>query len=794
MHSRPTWRRAGLYCCLISSLVCVLLVGAVGNSPSQAALPVASVAQSASEAFQPRRGRGFVPAPFELNRTWGAPHLGPQSASSLERFDWRTQGKVTRVQDQSTCGSCYSFASLGSLEAQLLIRNQSRYDFSENNIIECYYEARVQGTNGCDGGNSWQVANYLSTFGTVLESCDPYNPANEPCRTGCPFIKTVTEMWELYGTYPPVESLKNWLRNYGPLYVTINAGENDAWGYEFESYNGSYTLYYPTNDPNLNNHAVLLVGWDDNLQHQGGRGAWIVKNSWGTSWGGTCGYGSERGYFTIAYGSAGIGHYPAVFRDWQDYDPSGSLLYLDEAGPRVDYGFGNATAWGLVRLTPQQSGCAKNVELWTSAPTSDVDVYIYDSFDGRSPSSLLWSKENLHFDYMGYYYIPVDRSLAVTSGDDVFVVVKFTVVGYDKPLLLDELGPVEGNRSYISPNGQNGTWSQPKVQGSPADVGIRLRVAPCGATPTSTLTQQPATSTPTSTRTAQPGTATPTATHTATLTPTRTHTPGPSPTLGNNRAYLPLLLRPGSGPQPTATPTLSETEAPTSTPTVGQTPSGTPTTTRTTQPTPTSTSQPGGWITIKTENFEGSFPNEWTIEGFDYEWAKRNCRASGGSFSGWAVGGGAEGEALACGSNYPNDMQTWMVYGPFSLADATAAEVLFDYWVNSEYMFDMFFVGASIDNDNFNGLAGSGNSNGWRTNGRLDLTDVEELGDLTGKPQVWIAFVFDADWGTNRPEGAYVDNIVLRKSATGSAGSGAMSPSSPLFKPASRRAPWATGR
>jgi len=269
MHSRPAWRRIGLYFCLISSLVCVLLIGAVDNSPSQAAVPVAPAAQSTPQASQPRHGRGFVPAPFELGRIWGEPRLGPQSASSLERFDWREQGKVTRVQNQSTCGSCYAFGSLGSLEAQMLIRNQPRYDFSENNIVECYYEASERGQNGCDGGNSWLVANHLSAFGTVLESCDPYSPANQACLTGCPYIKTVTEMWELYGTYPPVESLKNWLRNYGPLYVTINAGENDAWGYEFENYNGSYTLYYPTNDPNLNNHAVLLVGWDDSLQHQG---------------------------------------------------------------------------------------------------------------------------------------------------------------------------------------------------------------------------------------------------------------------------------------------------------------------------------------------------------------------------------------------------------------------------------------------------------------------------------------------------------------------------------------------
>jgi hypothetical protein len=110
-----------------------------------------------------------------------------------------------------------------------------------------------------------------------------------------------------------------------------------------------------------------------------------------------------------------------------------------------------------------------------------------------------------------------------------------------------------------------------------------------------------------------------------------------------------------------------------------------------------------------------------------------------------------------------------MIYGPFSLADATAAEVRFDYWVYSENDYDLFMVGASINGDNFYGPLGSGNSEGWQ-NGRFDLTNVYNLGNLAGRAQVWIAFYFETDESTNYREGTFVDNIILRKSATGSAG------------------------
>ncbi len=183
-----------------------------------------------------------------------------------------------------------------------------------------------------------------------------------------------------------------------------------------------------------------------------------------------------------------------------------------------------------------------------------------------------------------------------------------------------------------------------------------------------------------------------------------------------------------------------------------------------------------GWTNIMTEDFEGSFPDPWDIvddvAGYgEYYWAKRNCRPRSGSYSGWGVGGGADGGSLPCGADYPNNTECWMVYGPFDLTNAADAELLFWYWNVSELCesdcpdcpCDYLFWGASVDGTSFYGTRLSGNSDGWNYVS-FDLTDVYTLGDLTDEPWVWIAFMFGSDDDSiTYSEGAYVDDIILRK-------------------------------
>lgn len=193
-------------------------------------------------------------------------------------------------------------------------------------------------------------------------------------------------------------------------------------------------------------------------------------------------------------------------------------------------------------------------------------------------------------------------------------------------------------------------------------------------------------------------------------------------------------------------------------------------------PTPTFTPTPTvAWVNIASENFEGSFPRAgWQLlHESEFYWGKRSCRLFNGSYSGWSVGAGAQGGGLACGANYPNNVNSWLVYGPFSLADAAHAELLFQSWHNAEAGYDGLGWGASSNGTDFYGMSVTGNSGGWVSRS-LNLAAVPGFGSFIGQPQVWISINFFSDGSVTYPEGVYVDDIVLRKrSSTGAPEDGA---------------------
>jgi len=173
-----------------------------------------------------------------------------------------------------------------------------------------------------------------------------------------------------------------------------------------------------------------------------------------------------------------------------------------------------------------------------------------------------------------------------------------------------------------------------------------------------------------------------------------------------------------------------------------------------------------------TEGFEGAWPGPgWVLQdlgasdGGEYLWGKRNCVPHAGEGAGWAIGGGSSGSALACGASYPNRLNTWATYGPFSLADASSAALTFYFRgrtegdVEEQCPFDYLLVGSSSDDDVYAGTRYCGDwTDGTETGGYF--AGQLDLGDRLGQDRVWIAFALRSDDRTAY-SGITVDDVVL---------------------------------
>lgn len=454
------------------AIMMIAILGPSAFVQGQSEAPQLAPLMPGSDTEMPPR-RGFIPSRMDLRHL--ATYYGSAkiAASLPVRFDWRTTGKVTSVKNQGACGACYAFATVADFESKLLIAGDGTLDFSENNVKEC----NVQNT-ACNGGNYEIVANFLSRNGAVLESCDAYTANNVACNAACTIQKRLTG-WRIIAadSVPPTATLKDHIYNNGPVYTALYTGDaNDpAFQTEFNNYDGDTTLYY-TGTWTIN-HAVLIVGWDDDQSHAGGTGAWICKNSWGTSWGGTCDYGSEAGYFYMAYGSASMGKYSSYMSDYMDYDASGSLLAYDDNGWTNQWGYGSTTAWGLCVFPIATQQYITHVEFWTNDVTTDVDIYIYDNFDGTSLSTLLDSSLDNSFTEAGYHSVALASPPQISGGNDIVAVIKVTNASYTYPIVSDNDGPSETTSTYMSNSGGSGTWIDLDTLSSD-DVAIRVRTSP----------------------------------------------------------------------------------------------------------------------------------------------------------------------------------------------------------------------------------------------------------------------------------------------------------------------------
>ncbi|MDD5629046.1 MAG: C1 family peptidase, partial [Elusimicrobia bacterium] len=256
---------------------------------------------------------GDIPSPVDLAHLRGAAPLAPRAGAGYAAYyDLRTQGKLTDVRDQGACGSCWTFATYGSLESALL--PGMAWDFSENNLKNTHGF-----DNGpCDGGSYAMSAAYLARrSGPVSEADDPYDASSSVSPSNLTVRQQVKEMLFLPARTGPLDNdtVKWAVTTYGGIYISMYVTA--------ASYNAAHSAYYD-NSGSGTNHGVTIVGWDDNFSKDNfntapaGAGAFIVRNSWGAGWG-------EAGYFYLSYYDASL-KVRAVFDAAQD-PASGAYAY-----------------------------------------------------------------------------------------------------------------------------------------------------------------------------------------------------------------------------------------------------------------------------------------------------------------------------------------------------------------------------------------------------------------------------------------------------------------------------------
>ncbi|KAJ3613098.1 hypothetical protein NHX12_019354 [Muraenolepis orangiensis] len=225
-------------------------------------------------------GRGLRPMDSSTPRHGSAYLPQPGGADLPPTVDWRDKGYVTGVKDQKQCGSCWAFSATGSLEGQNFRKTQKMVSLSEQQLVDC---AGDFGNMGCSGGLMDHAFDYIqSVAGLDTEESYPYEAEDGECRFN-PATVGATCTGHVDIAAGNESALQEAVATVGPISIGIDASH------------GSFQMYHSGvySEPDCSSqdldHGVLIVGYGT----YNNKDYWLVKNSWGLSWG-------EKGYIMMS--------------------------------------------------------------------------------------------------------------------------------------------------------------------------------------------------------------------------------------------------------------------------------------------------------------------------------------------------------------------------------------------------------------------------------------------------------------------------------------------------------------